>query len=98
MAGEQDLGCIGHDAHPGEQVYVGFSRSGHDVGPRQVGIDLQIEPWRPALDPAQRQMLHRIEADHATGARVFDAGQHVLGAEHLQEPQDLHELPLATLA
>jgi hypothetical protein len=68
------------------------------MGLRQVGIDRQIEPWRPVLDPAQHQMLDRIEADHATGERVSDTGEHVLGAERFQEPQDLYELPLAALA
>ena len=34
--------------------------------PRQVGMDRQVEPRRPVLDPAQHQMLDRVKADRAT--------------------------------
>src|SRR5271169_6147578 len=37
-------------------------------------------------------MLDRVKADHATGDGLSDAGQHVLAAEHLQQPQHLDEL------
>src|ERR1700688_1193826 len=40
----------------------------------------------------------RIEADHVTLQRRSDSGQHIIGAEHLQQAQDLHELALAGLA
>src|SRR5947207_10811218 len=63
--------------------------------PRQVGIDRQVEPRRPTLDPAQHQMLDRVKADHATGDGLSDAGQHVLAAEHLHQPQHLDELAFA---
>ena len=65
---------------------------------RQVGVDRQIQAWRPTLDPAQHQMLHGIEADRPALDGAADAGQHVLEAEHLQQPQDLDILALAGLA
>jgi hypothetical protein len=40
-------------------------------------------------------MLDRVKADRAAGDGLSDAGQHVLGAEYLQQPQDLDELALA---
>src|SRR5690349_4291784 len=40
-------------------------------------------------------MLDRVKADHATGDGLSDAGQHVLEAEHLQQPQHLDELAFA---
>ena len=43
-------------------------------------------------------MLDRVKADRATGDGLSDAGQHVLGAEYLQQPQDLDELAFAALA
>src|SRR5713226_10720396 len=43
-------------------------------------------------------MLDRIEADHSAGYRFSDSSQHIIGAEHLQQAQDLDELALARLA
>ena len=40
-------------------------------------------------------MLDRVKADHATGDGLSDAGQHILEAEHLQQPQHLDELAFA---
>ena len=40
-------------------------------------------------------MLDRVKADHAAGDGLSDTGQHVLEAEHLQQPQDLDKLALA---
>ena len=42
----------------------------------RVGIDRQVEPRRPALDPAQHQMLDRAKADRATRDGLSDTGQH----------------------
>src|SRR6516162_889170 len=50
------------------------------------------------LDPAQHQMLHGIEADCPALDGAADAGQHILEAEHLQQPQDLDILALAGFA
>ncbi len=43
-------------------------------------------------------MLHRIEADRTAFDRVAHAGRDIVDPEHLQQPQDLHELALALLA
>ena len=43
-------------------------------------------------------MLDRIEADHPAGDRFSDPGQHIIGTKHLEQAQDLDELPLARLA
>src|SRR5947208_1244729 len=40
-------------------------------------------------------MLDRVKADRATRDGLSDAGQHVLGAEYLQQPQHLDELAFA---
>ena len=60
-------------------------------------VDRQVEPRRSALDPAQHQVFDRVKADRAAGDGLLDAGQHVLGAEDLQQPQDLDELAFAAL-
>src|SRR5215472_1084963 len=82
---------------PSEKVEIGLGRGYRDARPRQVGIDRQIEPWWPALDPAQHQMLDRVKADGTAGNRLPDTGQHVLAAEHLQQPQHLDKLTFAAL-
>ena len=80
-----------------EQAEIGLGRGHRHGRPRQVGIDRQVEPRWPALDPAQHQVLDRVKADRAAGDGLSDAGQHVLGAEYLQQPQDLDELAFAAL-
>src|SRR6266550_5531763 len=40
-------------------------------------------------------MLDRVKADYAAGDGLSDTGQHVIEAEHLQQPQDLDKLALA---
>jgi hypothetical protein len=64
----------------------------------QVGIQGQIEPRWPPLDPAQHQMLDRIEADRAARQGGANGGSDILEAERFQQTQNLHELPLASLA
>jgi len=54
-------------------------RFGRYRGLRQVGIDLQVQLRRAALDPAQHLMLDRIEADPSSGDRFSDCGQHING-------------------
>ncbi len=65
------------------------------MGPWQVGIDIQIETRRPALDPAQQQVLDRIEADRAQPESLADGGLDLAEREALQETQDLDILALA---
>ena len=48
---------------------MGSRRGGGDGKPRQIGIDRQVQLRRPALDPAQDQMLHGIGADRAQPER-----------------------------
>ena len=38
-------------------------RRGAHPHPWQVGIQFQVRPGRPVLQPAQHQMLHRVEAE-----------------------------------
>jgi hypothetical protein len=40
-------------------------------------------------------MFDRIKANSASGDGLSNAGQHVLGAEYLEQPQDLNELTRA---
>ena len=68
------------------------------MGPGQIGIDGHIEPWRAAFDPAQHQMLDRIEPDGAPLQGTLDAGCDILKREALHEAQDLNELALASVA
>lgn len=49
---------------------------------RQVGINTHIEAWRSAFDPAQDQVLDRIEADHAVIDGIAHAGGNVVDREH----------------
>jgi hypothetical protein len=53
--------------------------------------------WRSPLDPAQNQMLDRIEAYSATLERITHGSGDVGNLEGLHQPQDLDELPLARL-
>jgi hypothetical protein len=62
-----------------------------------AGIDRQVEPRRPALDPTQHQMLDRVKADRTAGDGLPDASQHIPEGEYLQQPQDLDELAFAAL-
>ncbi len=65
------------------------------MGPWQVGIDIQIETRRPALDPAQQQVLDRIEADRPQPEGLAHGGVDLAEWEALQETQDLDVLALA---
>jgi len=65
------------------------------MGLGQVGIDIQIETRRPALDPAQQQVLDRIEADRPQPEGLADGGLDLAEREALQETQDLDVLALA---
>ena len=57
------------------------------MGLGQVGIDIQIETRRPALDPAQQQVLDRIEADRPQPEGVAHGGLDLAEREALQETQ-----------
>ena len=61
-------------------------------------IGRQVEPGRPPLDPRQRDLLDRVEADGAEPDRLGDRGGHDLHRDRLQQPQDLDELALAAVA
>jgi hypothetical protein len=82
--------------HP--QIHVGLDRGRRDGGSRKVRIDRHVEAWRPALDPAQHQVLHGIEADSAPRKGVAHGCRDLLDLERLHQTQDLHELTLALLA
>ena len=57
------------------------------MGLGQVGIDIQIETRRPAFDPAQQQVLDRIEADRPQPEGVAHGGLDLAEREALQETQ-----------
>ena len=97
MMREQQLRRVAHDVAPPEQGQIGLGRGHRHPCPRQVGIDRQVEPRWPTLDPAQHQMLDRVKADRAAGDGLFDGGQNVLGPKYLEQPQDLDELAFAAL-
>ncbi len=44
------------------------------MGLGQVGIDIQIEARRPTFDPAEQQVLDRIEADRLQPEGLTDGG------------------------
>ena len=53
-------------------------------------IILHVLPWRPAIDAAQQQMLHRVEADRTQRERVFDGFRDFFKREGLQQPRYPH--------
>jgi hypothetical protein len=68
------------------------------MGPRQIRIDRHVEArWSP-FDVAQHQVLHCIEADCSSRDRIAHRSGDLIGAEHLHQPQNLHELALTLLA
>src|ERR1019366_5056915 len=90
-----DLGC---GAGWASRLMAGAVANGDKLG-QVIGLDVSDEMIRRAtLDPAQHQMLDRIEADHSAGYRLSDPGQHIVWTKHLHQAQDLDELPLARLA
>ena len=48
---------------PRQQGHVVPGGRGAHPDPGQVGIELQIQPGRPPLQPTQHQVFHRVEAD-----------------------------------
>ena len=46
--------------------------------PGQVGIELQIQPGRPSLQPAQHQVLHRVKAQRPQVDGIFHRCVHLL--------------------
>ena len=59
---------------------------------KRVRIDVEVELGRALLDPAQHQVLDRIEADGAQAKGMPDRRMHVVCAERLEQAQDLHVL------
>jgi hypothetical protein len=88
---------VAHDAAPSEQVEIGLGRGRRHARSRQVGIDRQIEPWWPTLDPAQHQMLDRVKADCAASDGLSDTSQHIRRTEYFQQPQHLDKLAFTAL-
>ena len=64
---EQDLRACRSSHAPRHQAQVARRASLADVGLGQVRIDVEVELGRALLDPAQHQVLDRIEADGAQG-------------------------------
>ena len=87
MMGEQDLWGSRSWPRPGKQAHVGLGRSGLDMGLGQGGIDIQIETRRPSLDPAQQQVLDRIETDRPQSQGLAHGGLDLAEREALQETQ-----------
>jgi hypothetical protein len=58
---------------------------------------LHVQPGRSSFDPAQQQMLDRVEADGAQLQGVFDGASYFFDGEGLQQAQHLHILPAAVL-
>ena len=63
---QKQRGLTAHAALPGG--------GGAHPHPRHVGIQLQVQPGRPAFQPAQHQVPHRVEADRPQSAGVLDGG------------------------
>src|SRR4051794_6319919 len=75
-------------------------RPGPRLSPRWLSagkVDRHVEAWRPALDPAQHQMLHGVEADCAARNGITHGRRDLLDLERLHQPQALHELALTLL-
>ena len=53
-----------------------------------LGVDVEVELRRALLDPAQHQMLDRVEADGAQAQGVLHGAVEILQPEALQQPQD----------
>lgn len=51
--------------HPGERFQIYPGRRGRHAGTGQAGIQRHVESGRSALDPAQHQMIHRLEGVHS---------------------------------
>ena len=65
------------------------------MGLGQVWIDIQIEARRPAFNPAEQQVLDRIEADRPQPQGLAYGGLDLAERKALQETQDLDVLALA---
>jgi hypothetical protein len=63
-----------------------------------IRIDRHVEARRSPFDAAERQVLHGVKADCSARDCVSHRGSDLIGAEHLHQPQNLHELALALLA
>ena len=83
---------------PLQEPHVRARRGCCHLGARQIGMGQQVQAWRPLLDPAQHQVLDRIEADHAALQRLRYGGPHIVEGEALDEPQHLDVFPLAGFA
>ena len=87
MMGQQELWRIGC---PLQEMY--------ERAEVQIGMGQQVQAWRPLLDPAQHQVLDRIEADHAALQRLRYGGSNIVEGEALDEPQHLDVFPLPGFA
>ena len=83
------MGNVGH--------ITGGGRGRH-VGPRQVGIDIQVEFGRASLDTAQHKVFDGVVADRTQAQGVLHRAVKHLEIEGLHKPKDLDVFPLAGLA
>ena len=83
MMGQQELWRIAHGAAPFRRPHVRAGRGCCHLGARQIGMGQQVQAWRPLLDPAQHQVLDRIEADHAALQRLRYGGSNIVEGEAL---------------
>ena len=70
VMGQQHLRRIGHDAPPPNKLIITGGGRGRHVGPRQVGIDIQVEFGRASLDTAQHKVFDGVVADRTPAQGV----------------------------
>ena len=67
-----------------QEPHVRAARGCCHLGARQMGMgQSRFIAWRPLLDPAQHQVLDRIEADHAALQRLRYGGSNIVEGEAL---------------
>ena len=99
VMGQQHLRRIGHDAPPPNKFPITGGGRGRHVGPRQVGIDIQVEFGRASLDTAPHQsVFDGVVADRTQAQGGLHRAVKHLEIEGLQKPKDLAVFPLAGLA
>ena len=62
---EQNPGRLAHLRISGHQAQVVRGTGLGNIGLGKVWIDVEVEPWRTLLDPAQHQVLDRVETNRA---------------------------------
>ena len=96
-------GCIGdtaplavgkwYDFHEfgwymGMSAHITGGGRGRHVGPRQVGIDIQVEFGRASLDTAQHKVFDGVVADRTQAQGVLHRAVKHLEIEGLHKPKD----------